>query len=111
MINPTVLQLATLVRHYNNKDVTTLYKALDEQYMVASSDDLNLFDQRLNSLQMAKEEYFPRFKARWDIVKVEWILLQHREAISDRPDQYKYPKLNIFQDRLLGLKLFQQLHP
>jgi hypothetical protein len=31
MINPTVLQQATVVRHYNNKDVIQLYKALDEQ--------------------------------------------------------------------------------
>jgi hypothetical protein len=92
MINPTVLQQATLVRHYNNKDVIQLYKALDEQYMVASSDDLNISDQRLNSLQMAKEEYFSQFKARWDIVMVEWILLHYREATHDRPDQYRYPK-------------------
>jgi hypothetical protein len=62
MINRTVLQQATLVRHYNNKDVIALYKALDEQYMVASSDDLNLSDQRLNSLQMAKDEYFSNSK-------------------------------------------------
>jgi hypothetical protein len=47
-----------LVRHHNNKDIIQIYKALDEQYVVASSDDLNLSDQRLNSLQMAKEEYF-----------------------------------------------------
>jgi hypothetical protein len=79
--------------------------------MVASSDDLNLSDQRLNSLQMAKEEYFFQFKARLNIVVVEWILLNHKEAIHDRPDQYKYPKLNLVQDRLLGLKMFQQLYP
>jgi hypothetical protein len=52
--------------------------------MVASSDDLNLSDQRLNSLQMAKEENFSQF-----IVVVEWILLHRHEAINDRPDQYK----------------------
>jgi hypothetical protein len=67
--------------------------------------------QRLNSIQMAKEEYFSQFKAKWDIVVLEWILLHHREAINDRPDQFKYLKLSIVQDRLLGLKLFQQLHP
>jgi hypothetical protein len=42
---------------------------------------------------------------------VEWILLHHREATHDRPDQYRYPKLNLVQDRLLGLQTFQQLHP
>jgi hypothetical protein len=60
---------------------------------------------------MDKEEYFSQVKARWDIVVVEWVLLHHREAIHDRPDQYRYPKLNLVQDRLLGSKTFQQFYP
>jgi hypothetical protein len=69
LINPTVLQQATS-KHYNNKNAIIkiiIYKALYGRYMVASSDDLNLSDQRLNSLQMSKEEYFSQFKARWGV--------------------------------------------
>jgi hypothetical protein len=76
--------------------------------MVASSDDLNVSDQRLNSLQMAKEEYFSQFKARWDIVVVNGYCYT-----TVKLSMIHQININI-QNRIwfkLGINLVQQLHP
>jgi hypothetical protein len=91
-IDHEVLRLQNFRQQIRDNDPISLYKALDNQFLIATSTDFATVRANLDEhVNMKSGEYFTEFKARWDQVVLEWILLNKRRSVGNKNDKFIYP--------------------